>query len=400
MDLGAGTNKGISPVPIVLKVFSPNVVNLSLIDLPGITKIPVGDQPDDIEKRIKQMINIYTSNPNSLVLAISPANNDIANSDSLKLARQVDPDGERTLGVVTKMDTGDDEAQILKIISGEVYPLKLGYVGVRCRNQEETERRKPMREAIIDEAQFFGSHPSYKNFSKRMGIPYLTQRLNEYLVHHVKRCVPLIRQKLNSMINEKQKEVGNYGILSNFSESNNSRGALLISLINKYSKYYIETLRGNFFIDKELCGGAKINTLFDNYNHKIMQLKPFENMNDKDFSISVRNVCGLNHSLVISDKAFEVLVKKEIERLREPSFECLNFVFQELKNITTKIRLPELDIMEKARSSMIDTMIKILDSCFEPTQSMLENIFRIETGYINTRHPEFIRERERLFCKN
>lgn len=56
---GAGDNKGISNIPIVLKIFSPKVVNLSLIDLPGITKIPVGDQPSDIEAKIKQMISNY-----------------------------------------------------------------------------------------------------------------------------------------------------------------------------------------------------------------------------------------------------------------------------------------------------------------------------------------------------
>ena len=123
MDIGAGKNKGISPVPIVLKIYSPRVVNLSLIDLPGITKIPVGDQPNDIEDKIKKMILLYVQNPNSLILAISPANHDLANSDSLKIAREVAPDGERTLGVITKMDKADDCDQIMSIMHGKVYSL-------------------------------------------------------------------------------------------------------------------------------------------------------------------------------------------------------------------------------------------------------------------------------------
>ena len=133
MDLGAGKNKGISPVPIVLKIFSPRVVNLSLIDLPGITKIPVGDQPEDIEQKIKKMIRLYIQNPNSLILAISPGNYDIANSDALKLAREVDPEGERTLGVITKMDRVEDGESIVPVLQGKVYPLAMGYVGVKCR---------------------------------------------------------------------------------------------------------------------------------------------------------------------------------------------------------------------------------------------------------------------------
>lgn len=155
MDNGAGTNKGISPVPIVLKIYSPRVVNLSLIDLPGITKIPVGDQPHDIEQKIRKMVLLYVRNPNSLILAISPANHDLANSDSLKIAREVDPDGERTLGVITKMDKADEASQILDIIKGKVYKLELGYVGVKCRNPQETRDRISMNQALANEKAFF-----------------------------------------------------------------------------------------------------------------------------------------------------------------------------------------------------------------------------------------------------
>jgi len=85
--------KGIHYEPISLKIFSPRVVNLTLIDLPGMTKVPVGDQPEDIEIQIRRMIFQYIKNPNSIILAITPANQDFATSESLKLAKDVDPDG-------------------------------------------------------------------------------------------------------------------------------------------------------------------------------------------------------------------------------------------------------------------------------------------------------------------
>uniref|UniRef100_A0A0M3IFD8 Dynamin GTPase n=1 Tax=Ascaris lumbricoides TaxID=6252 RepID=A0A0M3IFD8_ASCLU len=88
-----GSNKGISAIPINLKIYSPNVVNLTLIDLPGMTKVPVGDQPSDIEIQIRDMIQSYISNPNSIILAVTPANQDFATSEPLKIAREVDPDG-------------------------------------------------------------------------------------------------------------------------------------------------------------------------------------------------------------------------------------------------------------------------------------------------------------------
>lgn len=85
--------QGIHYEPICLKIYSPNVVNLTLLDLPGMTKVPVGDQPEDIEVQIRRIITQYCKNPNSIILAITPANQDFATSEALKLARDVDPEG-------------------------------------------------------------------------------------------------------------------------------------------------------------------------------------------------------------------------------------------------------------------------------------------------------------------
>ena len=106
-DRMAGENKGICPEPISLKFYSGKVLSLTMVDLPGLTKVPVGDQPEDIENQIRSLISKYIANPNSIVLAVSPANADIATSESLKIARDVDPDGRRTLAVITKLDLMD-----------------------------------------------------------------------------------------------------------------------------------------------------------------------------------------------------------------------------------------------------------------------------------------------------
>ena len=247
-----------------------------------------------------------------------------------------------------------------------------------------------MKHALVNEKKFFAEHPTFSVQKNEMGIPYLTRKLNEYLVEHVKKCVPLIRSKLNTLIQEKEAEKSQFGVIFDFSDSSTSKGALLISIINKYCKYYTDTLKGEFFINKELCGGAKINTLFDEYRKEMMKMRPFEGLSDQEISISVRNVCGLSHSLIISDKAFEVLVRKEIERFKTPCFECLNRVFHELKSLCGKINVPELEVMTYAKHAIHKIMEKILMDCYKPTESMLNNIFKIEQGYINTRHPDFI----------
>lgn len=89
----AGGNKGVTDKQIRLKIFSPNVLDITLVDLPGITKVPVGDQPSDIEARIRTMIMSYIKIPSCLILAVTAANSDLANSDALQIAGNADPDG-------------------------------------------------------------------------------------------------------------------------------------------------------------------------------------------------------------------------------------------------------------------------------------------------------------------
>ena len=86
----AGRRKNISIDPITLKIFSPHVLNLTLVDLPGMTKVPTEDRPEDIEEQTRKLCLRYIQNPNSIILAISPATSDLPNSDALKLARFVD----------------------------------------------------------------------------------------------------------------------------------------------------------------------------------------------------------------------------------------------------------------------------------------------------------------------
>lgn len=134
-DRITGKNKGISPIPINLKIYSPKVLNLTLVDLPGLTKVPVGDQPKNIEELIRNMIVKFIEKPNSIILAVSAANTDLANSDALKLAREVDPAGQRTVGVLTKLDIMDKGTDAMDVLQGRVYPLRLGFTGVVLRSQ-------------------------------------------------------------------------------------------------------------------------------------------------------------------------------------------------------------------------------------------------------------------------
>lgn len=123
MDKIAGKNKGISHIPLKIKYYSKDVLDLLLIDLPGITKNPVGDQPQDIEQKVLDIVLPFINNPNTLILAVSKALDDLATSDGLKLARSVDPQGLRTIGVITQLDLMDEGSDALNDLLNQTYPL-------------------------------------------------------------------------------------------------------------------------------------------------------------------------------------------------------------------------------------------------------------------------------------
>lgn len=130
-----GTNKNIVDNPITMKVYSQTCPDLTIIDLPGITKIGIGEQGKDIEKVTKGMCRRYASDPRTIILAVVPANQDMSTQDSLLMAQEEDPEGIRTIGVITKIDIMDKGTNAKKMLTNQEVQLKLGYVGVKGRSQ-------------------------------------------------------------------------------------------------------------------------------------------------------------------------------------------------------------------------------------------------------------------------
>ncbi|MBN3297540.1 DYN3 protein, partial [Amia calva] len=261
-DRVTGINKGISPVPINLRVYSPNVLNLTLVDLPGMTKVPVGDQPADIEHQIRDMIMQFVTKENCLLLAVSPANSDLANSDALKIAKEVDLQGQRTIGVITKLDLMDEGTDARDILENKLLPLRRGYIGVVNRSQKDIDGKKDIQAALAAERKFFLSHPSYRHIADRMGTPYLQKVLNQQLTNHIRDTLPGLRNKLQSQLLSIEKEVEEY---KNFRPDDPSRKTkALLQMVQQFAVDFEKRIEGSGDqIDTyELSGGARINRIF------------------------------------------------------------------------------------------------------------------------------------------
>ena len=136
-DKVCGKSKEIVDKPIILQLFSHTCPDLTLIDLPGITRIPIAGQHKDIEKITKEMCTRYVSDPRTIILCVVPANADMTISDGLQMARALDPKGVRTIGVITKIDIMDRGTNAKRMILNQEVQLRIGWVGVKNRAQED-----------------------------------------------------------------------------------------------------------------------------------------------------------------------------------------------------------------------------------------------------------------------
>lgn len=393
----AGKNKGISKIPINLKVYSPKVLNLTLVDLPGITKVPIGEQPPDIEKQIKNLILEYVATPSCIILAVSPANVDLVNSESLKLAREVDPHGKRSIGVITKLDLMDSGTNALDILSGKTYPLKLGFVGVVNRSQQDIQLNKTVEEALDNEEEYFNRHPVYRTIATRCGTRYLAKLLNQTLMSHIRDKLPDIKARLNTLIGQTEQELEAFGGMGIITSEN--RAGLVLQLMNKFATNFISSIDGTSsdISTKELCGGARIyyiyNTIFGN---SLKSISPTANLSMSDIRTAVRNSTGPRPSLFVPELAFDLLVKPQIKLLLDPSQRCIELVYEELMKICHNCGTPELSRYPKLQSKLIEVVSELLRERLGPTRSYVESLIEIHRSYINTNHPNFLSATEAM----
>jgi dynamin 1-like protein len=388
----AGQNKGVSKLPISLRIYSPDVLDLTLVDLPGLTKIPVGDQPSDIERQIRNLVTDYISRPNSVILAVSPANVDLANSDSLKLARAVDPQGRRTIGVLTKLDLMDAGTNALDILTGRVYPLKLGFIGCVNRSQQDINADKSMEDARDTETEFFKNHPAYRNIAHKNGTKYLARTLNQVLMNHIRDKLPDMKARLNTLMGQAQQELNSFGDSAIFGDKN-QQGQLILRLMTQFARDFVSSIEGtNVDIStKELSGGARVYYIFnDIFGHALASIDSTQNLDNQDIRTAIRNSTGPRPSLFVPEIAFDLLVKPQIKLLEAPSLRCVELVYEELVKICHNCTSNELSRFPRLHAQLVEVVSELLRERLGPTSEYAQSLIEIQAAYINTNHPAFI----------
>ncbi|CAG2101557.1 unnamed protein product [Medioppia subpectinata] len=381
---------GISPIPINLKIYSSEMLDLTLVDLPGMTRVAVGDQPKDIEFQIEKMILDYISGDNCLILAVTAANQDLATSDALKLANKVDPEGDRTIGVLTKLDLMDKGTDARNILLGKHgIRLKRGFHGVVNRSQKDIDGNKNMKKALEDEHKFFLDHPAYgPSMAKRMGIKHLQQFLQSELFAHISSRLPPLKTKTEEKLSEINQEL----LKIEFPEDSMEKERLLAQTIESFRNHFKSSMGGSVWkVDvNDLSCGAKINVLMnDTFPKEIDLLFYDEKRLGYNIANAIQNSFGTRLGVFIPDAAFTSCVGPQIELFKTPSIACIDWVSDEITKTINKC-LKDINCLPNLKNIFADLTLDFVHQSTKKCKQIAEHMIKMEICYPNTLHEDFL----------
>ncbi len=396
--------KNIVDQPIVLNVYSQTCPDLTLVDLPGVTRVPVGKQPKNIEEITKNMAKRYVSDSLTIILCVIAANSDIATSDGLKLAKEIDTGGTRTIGVLTKLDIMDEGTNARKALMNEEIPLKLGYVGVKNRSKQDLVNKLPMSEMVKKEKEFFRTHPVYKNMPQGyLGTDILIQKLTKIYFKIIRENLPRIIKAINERMKTAEEELSSLGNPMPIDDA--GKMSLLWTMLNEYCDIFRNVLKGKYdnkrlaFLKDE--GGYKIKMLFKKLlNDYIDDYKATAAYTDENINYALTIHEGDSIPGFPSVDAFTYLLKPQLEKLREPIEECFSEVYQYIDYLSGKILEKTFARFPQIINDMGDFINNFLIQEKDKTKYLVDSIVDMEINYLFTNDYDYLNNFTTFIPKN
>ena len=393
-DEVCGKDKNILDKPIVLNVYSQTCPDLTLVDLPGVTRVPIGDQPKNIEQITKDMARRYVEDPLTIILCVIAANSDIATSDGLMLAKDIDVAGTRTLGVLTKLDIMDAGTDAKKVLMNEEIPLKLGYVGVKNRSKQDLNNKISMAETQRKEREFFKTHPVYKNLpAGHLGTEVLINKLTKIYFRIIRENLPRIVKAINDRVKTAEEEL--QGLGQPMPTDDAGKMSMLWNMINEYCDVFRKVLQGKYnnkrvnFLEGE--GGFKIKILYKKLLEEFTgDYKATAGYSDENINYALTIHEGDSIPGFPSVDAFIYLLRPQLEKLKDPIEECFQEVFQYLDFLSGKIMEKTFTRFPQAINDMTDLVSNYLMEERDKTKYLIDSVVDMEINYLFTNDYDYL----------
>ncbi|KAL1247541.1 hypothetical protein QQF64_022917 [Cirrhinus molitorella] len=318
----AGRGVGISDELITLEIMSPDMCDLTLIDLPGITRVPVEGQPEDIGKQIKRLIMKYIRKDETVNLVVVPCNTDIATTEALKMAQEVDPKGIRTIAILTKPDLIDKgtEKTVLAIVDNRVIPLHKGYIMVKCRGQQQIDDDISLEDASEMESSFFQNHDYFRYLleENKATVKCLAVKLTQDLVDHIKKSLPQLQEEIKNKLWNVKRELKDCE--DGPPEDLEGAKEFLIKTLNRFNQQIKALESGELLNEKTLF--AQLRAEFKKWNDHLDSTKTsFNNTTELSQKNRGRELLGFSNY-----KLFEKILQDHVAKLKAPAIDLLNVI--------------------------------------------------------------------------
>ena len=398
----AGTQKGVSTEPIFLRLFSPHVPNLSLVDLPGLTMtaLTAQGQPKNIKEQIRNMVSSYIAPQRTIILMVCPARSDLEADPAVELCREHDPNGSRTVGVLTKVDLMNTGTSIVHYLSNAVpsdLQLSLGYFAVKMRGPAE--KALSVREGFGSEADYFASHATYGRpravFAERLGVPHLSTFLSRVLLQHLRQHLPSILGEVMALHQATERQLTELGPAVPSDDA--SRSALVQNVCASFCREFVGAL-----VEKraDVKTGRKIKDAFTALQAQLKAVQPFDQSEFSDeYLLDAVKDCEGNH-LSFPIPPIELLEhmithpeRRPLRKLLPPCLCCLSDVHEELRALCQRLlHQGQLSRFPNLQAKMREQVEALLDRERQLTLTKLDELVSMEEAYVYTDDPEFLAE--------
>ena len=316
----AGEGCSISDTPITLEVVREEAPDLTMVDLPGITRVPIGDQPQDIYEQIKEIIMHYIIPEESIILNVISADVDFSTCDSIRMSKTVDSRGLRTLAVVTKCDQAPEG--LLEKVTMNSVKIRLGYVCVRNRLGDETNEEARKKEKAL-----FNAHPKLKEIDQSIvGIPVLATKLMQIQGRSINKSLPTVVKKIVSMLSERQEELTNLPQhLCSPGEANVLFYKRLKSMEESLNKILIEGDFKEFEDDRQMHCTARLREMFEGYYADLQNTGAMSGKFLATETEMLDEAKGVGLPNFLSRPVFKNLLQRLVDQISE---RCLELVFK------------------------------------------------------------------------
>ncbi|CAM9738719.1 unnamed protein product, partial [Ectocarpus sp. 13 AM-2016] len=330
------TSSNFSTETINVRLSSPDVPDLTVVDLPGIIRTSTAGQDPAVIAQVNNLIESFLEQARTIILCVIPANQDIATVDILERAQKVDPRGERTIGVLTKPDLigPGNEDEVLAVLHNVRKPLQLGYVMVKNRSQAELKAGLTGTEAREAEEAFFRQHSHFKGCDPKLfGVANLTTRhvlhaffvLTQLLVTRIQHELVPMKADVETALASVRTELKGLSSYGNASTPGD-RQKLLVTVTQEYVRHLNSVVQGEYrdrviVVHPQLRLYTRALGVFDALKGKVEMTAP--RFNDEDFVEQLASqmdaLRGRELPGFMSAQSFYMFMAQYVEAWRDPA---------------------------------------------------------------------------------